>query len=465
MPLTAKSLGSFPNEMLSILDCALEGVMVADDNCVISYINPAYSRLTGLDPKQEIGRVLHENIPSGPLREAITTGRPVYGRRYQPPGSKAELIVNAAPIFVNGQIVGGVSFCQDISDILLLTKKLAQSTELVNTLTEKLESWGGARYSFDDIVGEAKVLRDAVQIARKAALGSSTVLLLGESGTGKELFAQAIANASERRRKPFFTVNCAAIPENLLESEFFGYEKGAFTGANRRKIGLFEKADGGTVFLDEIGDMSLVLQAKILRVLQEGEITRLGGWQPIKVDVRLISATNRNLARMVEEGKFRQDLYFRLNVVNIMIPPLHERREDIPLLCRHVLNRLNRKLGCHVEGVEEQAIELLISYNWPGNVRELENVLERAINLTEGSVITAENLLLPEQKKGRGITPATHAATRAKDNEERILSLAAQERLAIEQALKQYGTTVEGKTQAARVLGISLATLYKRLKS
>lgn len=463
MSLLKSRLDSLTPEVLAVFDCALEGIMIADANCVVCYINPAYTRMTGRRPEEEIGRLLTPDPPFGPLRQAITTGRPIYGCRYRPPGSKAELIVNASPLIVDGEVRGGVSFCQDISDILLLTERLHQSNRLVESLTEKLEGLCGARYTFDDIVGKAPELRRAVETAKKAAASSSTVLLLGETGTGKELFAHAIHQASPRRRQPFIKVNCAAIPENLLESELFGYEKGAFTGATSRKMGLFERADGGTIFLDEIGDMSLALQAKILRVLQDGEVTRLGGWRPTRVDVRIIAATNRNLPQMIKEGRFRADLYYRLNVITITIPPLRERRQDIPLLAAHLIRQLGRKLGKQVAGLDEEAERKLLAYSWPGNVRELANVLERAINLTDRPLISSSLLFLPEAPPGGGIKAETTPIKAF--GEQTIPSLAEQERLLIQRALRVYGTSVRGKRQAAQALGISLATLYKKLKA
>lgn len=467
MSLLKNSLKSLTPEILAILDCALEGIMIADAGCMVCYVNPAYVKMTGRNAKKEISRLLKPEPPFGPLRQAIGTGKPVYGYRYQPEGSKAELIVNASPLIVERRIRGGVSFCQDISDVLELTRKLSQRNLLVESLTEKLAGLCGARYSFDNIIGTSSKLRKVLEIARKAAAGASTVLLTGESGTGKELFAHAMHNAGPRSKQPFLKINCAAIPENLLENEFFGHEKGAFTGAVARKMGLFERADGGTIFLDEIGDMSLSLQSKLLRVLEDGGVTRLGGWQPVQVDVRVIVATNRDLPRMVREGLFREELYYRVNVVGIAIPPLRERMQDIPLLTKHILKRLNRELGKQLAGIEPGAMKKLLAYRWPGNIRELENVLERAANLVDTVRIPAEVLLLPEVPPG-GMMAKERAkkASPADDGREQgIMSLTEQERLLIQRALSVYGTTLKGKRAAAEALGISLATLYKRIKT
>lgn len=461
------SLKSLTPEALAVLDCVLEGIMIADAACFIRYINPAYTQMTGRRTKQEVGRQLKPEAPFGPLRQAIITGKPVFGSRYRPKGSKAELIVNAAPLIIDGQVKGGVSFCQDITDIIVLTKKLSERSQLVESLTEKLEGLCSARYTFEHLVGESPELLQTVEMAKRAATSPSTVLLVGESGTGKELFAHAIHNASLRFRKPFLKINCAAIPENLLESEFFGYEKGAFTGAGTRKMGLFERADGGTVFLDEIGDMGFSLQTKILRVLQDGEITRLSGWRPIRVDVRVIAATNRNLERMVEEGKFRQELYYRVNVMKIAIPPLHQRRQDVPLLVDHILRRLNSKLRKQIKGVDHAAMQSLLAYSWPGNIRELENTLERAVNLFDGDLIPVDYLILPENSvnmQGAEGSPREESADFYKEIQP-LPCLAEQEDKLIQRALALYGTSVKGKRQAAQALGISLATLYKRLQN
>jgi len=232
------SLDNLTDEVLAIFDCALEGIMIADATCRICYINPAYTRMTDLRPKQELGRLLNAEPPFGPLRTAITSGKPIYGCRYKPVGSNVELIVNASPIIVNGVIKGAVSFSQDISDVLTLTKQLSQRSRQIETLTKKLEGLCCAQYTFNHIIGNSTAFRDVTQMAQKAAAGLSTVLLTGESGTGKELFAHAIHNASHRSNRPFVKVNCAAIPENLLESELFGHVKGAFTGATTQKMGL-----------------------------------------------------------------------------------------------------------------------------------------------------------------------------------------------------------------------------------
>jgi two-component system, NtrC family, response regulator HydG len=251
-------------------------------------------------------------------------------------------------------------------------------------------------YNFDKIVGSSGALSKVLGVVRKVAKSNTTVLIRGETGTGKELIAGAIHHNSLRAGRNFVRVNCAALQENLLESELFGHEKGAFTGADKQRIGRFEQADGGTLFLDEIGDMSASTQAKILRVLQEHEFERLGGTRTLKVDVRLIAATNRNLASMVANGQFREDLYYRLNVVSIEMPPLRERKDDIPALAEFFVRRFSGELKKKMDGIHPEAAKMLLRYNWPGNIRELENAIERAVLLTEGSQIRPEDLRLGE---------------------------------------------------------------------
>lgn len=246
--------------------------------------------------------------------------------------------------------------------------------------------------SFKEIIGNSGSLRDVLYIAEKASDSTSTVLIRGESGTGKELIAKAIHYNSPRKNNPLVRVNCAAIPENLLESELFGYEKGAFTGAIKSKPGKFNLADGGTIFLDEIGDMPISMQAKLLRVLQDMEFESVGGLKTQKVDVRIIAATNRDLETMIKNSEFREDLYYRLNVINIPLPPLRGRKEDISLLVEHFIQKLNSKLNKNIKGITNDCIIYLEKYHWPGNIRELENIIERAINMCNGDLITLNDL-------------------------------------------------------------------------
>lgn len=277
-------------------------------------------------------------------------------------------------------------------DLLLLTvKRAAEKAELLKE-NLRLQEELFYRFRMDGIIGSSKKMREAIEIIKKVSSSNVTVLILGESGTGKELVARAIHYNSPRRTKPFTAINCAALPENLIESELFGYEQGAFTGAMSKNIGLFESSTGGTIFLDEIGDLPLITQSKILRVLQDKEIRRLGGRESIKVDVRIIAATNKDLEKEIMDKRFREDLYYRLNVVSIELPPLRERKEDIPELVDFFIKKYNKEFGKRIAGIKDSALKALITYNWPGNIRQLESVIERAILMCEKDVISLEDI-------------------------------------------------------------------------
>ncbi|OAT81456.1 Fis family transcriptional regulator [Desulfotomaculum copahuensis] len=441
------------SELGAILDSVQEAIEVADRNGVIKYVNPAFTRITGIPEEERIGQNIFDASPDGALATALRTGRSVTGFRTTVGGSSAEVISNAAPIMIDGRLEGVVVVFQHFTDIMKLMDELRQRTSIIENLSDKFGQVTTSKYSFVDILGTSAELRRCIQLAERAARSNSTVLLLGESGTGKELFAHAIHHTSPRREKPFIKVNCAAIPETLLESEFFGYAKGAFTGAVKSKIGKFELAHGGTIFLDEIGDMNLSLQGKLLRVLQEMEFERVGGNQTIHVDVRVIAATNRNLRELIRLGKFREDLYYRLNVVEFTIPPLRMRKDDLPVLVNNLLIKLNRKLGKKVKGLTRDAEEILLGYDWPGNIRELENVIERVMVTVDEDILTKEHLMQHVSQFN---------ATPERDID--LIPIDQMEQLLIKKAMAKFGNSVEGKRRAAQVLNISLATLYNKLK-
>jgi transcriptional regulator with PAS, ATPase and Fis domain len=312
--------------------------------------------------------------------------------------------------------------------------------------------------TFDHIIGTSDAIINIKNQARKVAASNSTVLILGETGTGKEIFARAIHAASPYAGKPFVALNCGAIPESLLESELFGYDEGAFTGARRGgKPGKFELANGGTIFLDEIGNMSLYLQAKLLRVLQEKQIERVGGTQLIAVDVRIIAATNNDLLVMVEKGLFREDLYYRVSVIPIMLPPLRERTEDIPLLLNYYRIRFSGLMGKEIKGLTDDAQQACLNYPWPGNVRELINVVEYAVNLAEGEIIARESL-------PRRVSDKSKKLERKMPESTEIVPLEVLEKLAIADSLYKFGWNDEGKRKAAEALGISRATIYRKIE-
>jgi transcriptional regulator with PAS, ATPase and Fis domain len=313
-----------------------------------------------------------------------------------------------------------------------------------------------SRTGVDNIIGASSSMKEVFQIIKKISNSHTIVLLLGESGTGKELFARAIHYESPRRAKRFMAINCAAIPENLLESELFGYEPGAFTGATQRKIGLFESTSGGTLFLDEIGDMPLLMQTKLLRALQEKEIRRVGGKDNIKVDVRIIAATNKNLEEEMKEGNFREDLYYRLNVITIPLPPLRERLEDIPSLIDYFIAKSNKEYGKRIIGVDDKALEFLKNYAWPGNVRQLQSVIERAVLLSDSKVITLSDLP-HEIRKPTGASGFNKIG--GIDIPETGLNFEELEKELLINAMKKSNHVV---AKAAKLLGMSYKTFWYR---
>lgn len=335
-------------------------------------------------------------------------------------------------------------FCPERAE--LLVKKLAQHQELVVenfSLRQRLED----HYRFENIITKSSKMQRMIELIKVVAKSNATVLITGESGTGKELVARAIHSQSHRQSKPFVAVSCAALPESLLESELFGHEKGSFTGAYARKKGKFEFANGGTLFLDEIGEMSANIQVHLLRVLEEKEFSRVGGNEPIKVDVRVVSATNKDLRKAIEKGEFREDLYYRLNVVPIELPPLRERKEDIPLLARHFLNKFALENKKEVSEFSPEATEFLLGYDWPGNVRELENAIERAAILAKDSLITIADLPQENMSLARSTMPEKNLREVEKEH-----------------ILDVLGETGGNYSEAARLLGITRMTLYKKAR-
>lgn len=440
------------NLLEAVIEATEDAISVADERGLNILVNHAYTRITGLPKEAVINKPVTVDIAEGESMhlEVLRTGRPVHHVRMKVGPAKREVIVNVAPIFVEGKIRGSVGVIHDISAIIALTEELSRAKRLIRHLE--------ARYRWEDIIGSSPVMDRAREQARMAAGTPATVLLRGESGTGKELFAHAIHNASPRRAGQFVRVNCAAIHENLLESELFGYEEGAFTGALRGgRKGLFEEAHHGTIFLDEIGDISPGVQSKLLRVLQEKEIIRVGGTQPVQVDVRVISATNADLEEKVRAKAFREDLYYRLNVIPILIPPLRERKEDLPDLAAHIIFRLNQEFGREVQRISDEALRNLADYDWPGNVRELENVLGRAMISMRPQETVMELHHLPVLPCGRS-TGATVAA--AADVQRLDGAVAAAERAVIARALRETGGN---RTKAAALLGISMRTLFYKI--
>lgn len=443
----------------AIINSTQDAISVVDEKGLGLLINPAYTRLTGLTEKDVINQPATVDIAEGESMhlQVLKTGQPVKGVPMKVGPARKAVLVDAAPIVVNGILKGSVAVIHDVSEI----HRLSEELETAHRLIRRLE----AKYTFDDIVGVSEEIKYAVAQAKKAAEIPATVLLRGESGTGKELFAHAIHHTSQRRRGQFIRVSCAAIPESLLESELFGYVEGAFTGAKPGgRRGYFEEADNGTLFLDEIGEINLAVQAKLLRVLQEREIVRVGDNKPIPINVRIIAATNANLEERVKRGQFREDLYYRLNVVPVYIPPLRHRKTDIPFLVSYLIRKFNQEYGRNVAGISPGALNRLLNYSWPGNVRELENVLGRAIiNLGYGqAVIEAEHLpslvsSLDHQASGRLGKRTEHFHWSGETLEEMRNKW---EKEVIAEALAQVGGN---RAKAAELLDISIRSLYQKL--
>lgn len=443
------------NLLEAIIHSSNDAISVVDEHGNGLMINPAYTKLTGLTEDMVIGKPAYVDISEGESMHmhVLKTGQPVRGVPLKVGPHRKDVIVNVAPVYIDGKIKGSVGIIHDTSEIKRLTADLEKAKRLIRSLE--------AKYTFEDIVGNSEKLLIAKQQAVQASTTSATVLLRGESGTGKELFAHAIHNHSNRRSNQFIRINCAALSESLLESELFGYEEGAFTGAQRGgKRGLFEEASGGTIFLDEIGEMSLNTQAKLLRVLQEREVVRVGSTKPIEVDVRVIAATNVNLERAIEEKRFREDLYYRLNVLPITIPPLRERKEDIGMLALHIIRKINLEYGRSVEEISPAAIAILEEYEWPGNVRELENIIGRSL-IYMG---IHEKKLLPEHLPPLGEprqqwTWQKNAPIHQNATLDEIL--ASTEKSVIEEVYNKMG---RNKTETAKCLGISLRNLYYKME-
>jgi len=345
----------------------------------------------------------------------------------------------------------------DIDHLLMLIRR-ALETQRVLTENILLREEFASKLGLPRIIGKSTKITEVAQLVQKVAPAKTTVLLLGESGTGKELFARAIHNLSQRRNYPFVPINCAAIPKNLLESELFGHEKGSFTGADAKKLGKFELADRGTIFLDEIGDMDLTLQSKLLRAIEESEIERIGGVRTVKVDVRIIAASNRDLEKAVEDKGFREDLYYRLNVFPIEIPPLRERREDIPLLVEYFINKYRLELKTTQKDISKDALNILMNYRWKGNVRELENTIERALILCDGDIISPEHIVLTQRPVAESATQLLSEGT-LEDVAKRALKIAETE--SIVEALRK---TRGNKSKAAEILHVSYKTLLTKIK-
>lgn len=435
--------------MEAVLDAVMEGIEVVDMDGKVIYVNQSFQSILEVPASERLGKNIYDVSPNGSLVECLRSKAHVHSNIHKTLNGEKVVLANVSPIIIKGQMTGAVSVFRDISDIEKMSRQLEKRKRDIKNLRDQVHNFAAAQYSLNDIIGQSDSIKQCINMARRIAGSNATVLITGESGTGKELFAHGIHNASSRTNEPFVKINCAAIPENLLESEFFGYDAGAFTGASQAKMGKFELAHTGTLFLDEIGEMSHSLQAKLLRVLQDKEVVRLGSNKPRKIDVRIITATNKNLLEEVEKGRFRQDLYYRLNVVDLKIPPLRERLEDIPLIAQSIINKLNEEYSSNFV-LTSKVIYELKAQSWPGNVRELENYLGKRV-------------LFDCDDKNCQVEGWSNEFTKISEAKD-LVTIEENEKHLIYAALEKYGYDLQGKQRAAKELKISLSTLYNKLR-
>ncbi|QOH66877.1 sigma-54-dependent Fis family transcriptional regulator [Bacillus amyloliquefaciens] len=439
----------------AIIQSSDEAISVVDENGIGMLINKAYTKMTGLSESEVIGKPASTDISEGESMhlKVLGTRRPVRGVRMKVGPNKKDVIVNVAPVIVDGILKGSVGVIHDVSEIKTLTAELNRARQIIRTLE--------AKYTFDDIIGTSEQMLVALEQAKLGAKTPATILLRGESGTGKELFAHAIHNESDRKYNKFIRVNCAALSESLLESELFGYEEGAFTGARRGgKKGLFEEANNGSIFLDEIGELTQSTQAKLLRVLQEKEIIRVGGAKAISVNVRIIAATNVNIEKAMAEGAFREDLYYRINRYPISIPPLRQRKEDIEALSIRLIEKINQDYGRNVKGLTPNALRALSAYSWPGNVRELENVLGRAMIFLEPHMERIEQQHLPVFESELNEKNGTQSDFPDVEGEKLSQAVENFEAHVIQKTLEKHKFN---RTKTAKALGVSIRNLYYKM--
>ena len=430
-----------PKATQIILECISDGVFTIDYNWEITSFNRAAEEITGIRRKDAIGRHCWEVFRSNmceaecALKKTMEEGKPyVSTSAYIIDSSQKKIPISVSTSLLidkNGEVLGGVEIFRDLSLVEELRKQLTAS------------------FHVEDIVSNSNAMKKIFSILPQISRSGATVLIEGETGTGKELMARAIHNMGPRKDKPFMAINCGALPDTLLESELFGYKKGAFTHAVKDKPGKFSLARGGTVFLDEIGDTSPAFQVSLLRVLQEHEYTPLGGLEKEKTDVRIIAATNRDLSELMEADQFRQDLYYRVNVVRLFLPPLRQRMEDVPLLVERFISKLNLRQGKHIQGIDQAVLATLMSHPFPGNIRELENIIEHAFVLCQEGTITSNHLPgFPGRKQTTATQPADDPVKTAQIN-------------MISEALARNNYN---RNAAARDLGIHKSTLFRRIK-
>lgn len=435
----------------TIIDYSADGIIALDNKNVVVTYNPTAEKIFNIKATEILEKPIHNNINSMLVERILGDGNMLLNKIINI--NSKQFLMNRLPIIISNEMFSLVMTFQDVSKLQELEQKVRSQLYKKGLV---------ARYNFSDIKGESLIIKNTIKQAKMIAKTNTTVLILGETGSGKELFAQSIHNFSSRSKGPFVAINCAAMPENLLESELFGYEEGAFTGAKKGgKPGIFELAHGGTIFLDEISEIPLSLQGRLLRVLQEREVLRIGGDYILNVNIRVITATNANLFNLMKEGKFRQDLYFRLNILDLRIPPIRERKEDLSILVNEMIQKMNSKHNTSIENISENAMQLLLGYGWPGNVRELENFTEKMCVLSDKNIINEELVRrLLENYSGYSFQEKEPI-----ENPDKITvnlgNLKDIENQVIMQANKLFKND---KNYLAEKLGISRTTLWKKLK-
>jgi PAS domain S-box-containing protein len=438
----------------SVLDSIRNGAIITDADGYVIYLNKPYGEFLGVDPSEQIGRHVTEVVENSRMHIVGQTGKPELFVAQKIRGK--EMVVQRVPIRKDGKVIAvyGQVLFKDVEDLSRLAKKVGLLESKTSYYEQELMSIRSTRYNLESIAGDSSSVKLLKQIVQKSSGTDLPVLITGESGTGKELFAQAVHHASNRKMYPFIRLNCSAIPKNLIESELFGYEKGAFTGADTvGKPGKFELAHRGSIFLDEIGELPHDVQPKLLRVLEEKEFERIGGKKYIQSNFRLIAATNQNLPEMIAKGQFRMDLYYRLNVIHIHIPPLRQRREDILPLAKHMLKQLCEDASLPLVTFHPQVENALVDYDWPGNARELHNVLARVLSFLDGDVIRLEDILFHLGRKER-----------LRESRYQIPLREALVDTEKETILKALAAANNNKALAAEMLGIHRTLLYKKME-